>query len=79
MGNQTKGTNHEILTRGENQFLYRTWKIDKQIDGSWRCIRIQPTEWFTASSLNAAISSIDRREGARNELQTLPKGNNGDS
>lgn len=50
---------------GESKFLYKSWKIDMQPTGSWRCIRIRPTEWFTASSLNAAIKSIDRREAHR--------------
>jgi hypothetical protein len=61
-----------LTTRGENKYLYKTWKIDGQINGTYRCVRIRPTEFFTATTFNAAIKSIDRREAHRaRELQAL--------
>lgn len=75
MGEKEEATPDGLVPRGDNKFLYKTWKLDRQTDGSWRCIRIRPTKWFTASSLNAAIKSIDRRESQNGAMSSLRDGN----
>lgn len=52
-----------LIKFSETKYYYRTWKVLQiETDGTWECVRIQPTKWFRSSSLESALQSIDRRE-----------------
>lgn len=45
----------------DDLFYYQNWKITQSCNGTWTAMRIRPTEYFRATSLRAAVLSIDRR------------------
>lgn len=59
-----------LIERTPDKFLYMSWKINRLVDGTWEAVRINPTKYFRASSLYAALKAITRRES---ELQGMPK------
>lgn len=44
------------------RFDYRGWKLHRLDDGSFECVRMNPTQFFRSTSFGSAIKSIDRRE-----------------
>lgn len=49
------------------RYKFGEWKINELHDGSFESVRIRPTRFFRAASLDSAVKSIERREAMTNE------------
>lgn len=59
---------HPIIELKPGLWAYRVWKIQHIGPDHFQAVRIRPTEFFFATSMRAAIVSIDRRERDREKL-----------
>lgn len=65
-----------VLLRSEPRrvWQYGQWKIFELSSGHFEAVRLQPTKYFIATSLDAAMGKVRRSEnGAYERMQALRK------
>lgn len=69
----------ELVETSPHHWQYGDWKIQQIDETFFQCVRIKPTKFFRATSLEAAVKVIDRREDPFLKLKLLAQTLDGES